>query len=158
MNSLLLMQNIEKSFGTVKALNKARLEVARGEVHALIGANGAGKSTLMKVLCGELEYEDGSITFDGRPLISGKACDPRDTGIVMIRQELNIIPVLTAAQYLFLGLEPTRGAVIDDRRMSRQAAELLKPVGADFSPDTRMAIFPWRSSSWRRSRGRCPTP
>ena len=61
MDSLLLMQNIEKSFGPVKALDHARLEVARGEVHALIGANGAGKSTLMKVLCGELDYKGGSI-------------------------------------------------------------------------------------------------
>ena len=57
MDSLLLMQNIEKSFGPVKALDHARLEVARGEVHALIGANSAGKSTLMKVLC----VEGGSI-------------------------------------------------------------------------------------------------
>ena len=138
MDSLLLMQNIEKSFGPVKALDHTRLEVARGEVHALIGANGAGKSTLMKILCGELDCEGGSITFDGAPLLSGKTRDVRDLGIVMIRQELNIIPILTVAQYLFLGREPTRGAVIDDRRISAQAAELLRPVGADFSPDTRM--------------------
>ena len=109
MDSLLLMQNIEKSFGPVKALDHTRLEVARGEVHALIGANGAGKSTLMKILCGELDCEGGSITFDGAPLLSGKTRDVRDLGIVMIRQELNIIPILTVAQYLFLGREPTRG-------------------------------------------------
>lgn len=138
MDSLLLMQDIDKSFGTVKALNHARLEVAKGEVHALIGANGAGKSTLMKVLCGEVEYEGGSITFGGKTITHGKARDIRNLGIVMIRQELSIIPVLTVAQYMFLGREPTRGAVIDDRRISGQAAELLKPVGADFSPDARM--------------------
>lgn len=132
------MQDIEKSFGIVKALDHARLEVDEGEVHALIGANGAGKSTLMKVLYGELEYENGSITFNGKNIIPGKARDMRDLGIMMIRQEFNVIPILTVAQYLFFGREPTRGAVIDDRHISEQAAELLKPVGADFSPDARM--------------------
>ena len=139
MDPLLLMQNMEKSFGPVKALNNARLEVTEGEVHALIGANGAGKSTLMKVLCGELEYDNGSITFGGRAVVPGKTRDVRELGIVMIRQELSVIPILTVAQYLFLGREPTRGAVIDDRLISEKAAELLKPVGADFSPDALMS-------------------
>ncbi len=113
--------------------------MAAGEVHALIGANGAGKSTPMKILCGELEYENGSIAFAGETIFPGKNCDVRDLGIVMIRQEISVVPVLTVAQYMFLGREPTRGPAIDDRRTRGKTEELLKSVGADFSPDTRMA-------------------
>ena len=138
MEPLLFMQNVDKSYGTVKALNDVRFEVEEGEVHALIGANGAGKSTLMKVLCGELDYESGTIVFCGETINPRKIRDMREKGVVMIRQELCIIPVLTVAQYLFIGREPVRGLVIDDKRMKEQAMELLNPVGAAFSPDTSM--------------------
>ena len=139
--TLLSMRNMEKTYGAVKALDGARLDVAAGEVHALIGANGAGKSTLMKILCGELDYEAGEILFDGEPLDPRKERDIREKGIVMIRQELCIIPALTAAQYLFAGREPRRGPVIDDRRMVAEARKLLEPVGAEFEPDTPMSTL-----------------
>ncbi|MCR5755937.1 MAG: ATP-binding cassette domain-containing protein [Acetatifactor sp.] len=138
MNTLLSMQNMEKSYESVKALDKVCFEVAEGEVHALIGANGAGKSTLMKVLCGELEFENGTIVFDSEPIHRLKAHDIREKGIIMIRQELCVIPVLTVAQYLFVGREPMKGHIIDDKRMAEQAVELLNSVGMSFAPDTLM--------------------
>ena len=138
MNTLLSMTDIEKSFDTVKALDHVKLEVSKGEVHALIGANGAGKSTLMKVLCGDLEYDGGDIWFDGEALHPRNLSDTRKKGIVMIRQELCTIPSLTAAQYLFVGREPVHGLVIDDKRIREEAERLLEPVGTTFSPDTLM--------------------
>lgn len=138
MNPLLSMRNMEKSYGSVKALDGVRFEVAEGEVHALIGANGAGKSTLMKVLCGELDYEGGDIVFAGEKIQPRKVRDMREQGVVMIRQELCTVPVLTVAQYLFLGREPTKGPIVDDRRMEELAAKLLEPVGAVFSPHALM--------------------
>lgn len=132
------MRNMEKSYGGVKALDGVHFEVAEGEVHALIGANGAGKSTLMKVLCGELDYEGGSIIFAGETIHPRKIRDMRTKGVVMIRQELCTVAVLTVAQYLFVGREPTRGLIIDDNLMEEQAAKLLEPVGATFSPSALM--------------------
>ena len=138
MDTLLSMKDIEKSFDAVKALDHVRFEVSKGEVHALIGANGAGKSTLMKVLCGELACDGGDIWFDGEALHPQTVPDIRQKGIVMIRQELCTIPTLTAAQYLFVGREPMRGPVIDDKQIRAEADKLLEPVGTTFSPDTLM--------------------
>lgn len=138
MKTLLSMQNIEKTFETVKALDGVSFEVAEGEVHALIGANGAGKSTLMKILCGELSYDAGTVVFDNETLDHEKASDIRKKGIIMIRQELCVVPALTVAQYLFVGREPMSGIVINDNLMKEQAAALLEKVGITFSPDMYM--------------------
>jgi len=137
MEPLLSMQNITKCFDTVKALDRVQLEVASGEVHALIGANGAGKSTLMRILCGELDYEEGEVSLEGKEVFP-RECSMRDAGVVMIRQELCVIPELTVAQYLFVGREPVKGLSIDDRRMVAEARELLKNVDAEFSPEERL--------------------
>jgi len=138
LEALLRMRNIEKYYGDVKALDRAEITLEKGEIHALIGANGAGKSTLMKVLCGELDYQAGEIEFDGEPFTPKAGRKLMERGIMMIRQELTVIPTLTVAQYIFAGREPTAGLCIDDRKMIADTRELLKPVEATFEPTALM--------------------
>jgi len=128
------MCNINKYYADVQALVDAKLDVSYGEVHALIGANGAGKSTLMKVLCGEIAYESGTIEFEGKEIkpIAGKTM--MEMGIVMIHQELCTIPNLNVAEYIFLGREFTKHGLIDDEKMVEEASKLLEKIEADFSP------------------------
>ncbi len=131
MSDLLQMNDIEKYYGFVKALDRAVLNVREGEVHALLGANGAGKSTLMKVLSGELPYDGGTILFDGRELKPGTQWKASGIGISMVHQEISVIPVMTVAQYMFLGREKKQGMFIDDRSMEEDASGFLKKIGLD---------------------------
>lgn len=140
MGTLLQMRAIEKYYGAVKALDGASLEVEQGEVHALLGANGAGKSTLMKVLFGELPYESGTILFDGRRLEA--KWNASELGISMVHQELATVPVLTVAQYMFLGREKKKGVFVDDRALEQDAACCLEKIGAQVSPSDWMGSLP----------------
>src|SRR5690349_5284097 len=105
---LLRMAGIEKSFPGVKALSGVDFEVARGEVHALLGENGAGKSTLLKILAGAQQQDAGSITFDGAEVRLATPLEAQQLGIVTIYQEFNLVPSLTIAENVFIGREPVR--------------------------------------------------
>ena len=142
MGTLLKMQAIEKYYGPVKALDGAFLEVEEGEVHALLGANGAGKSTLMKVLLGELPYDGGSILFDGKELKVNTEWNASKIGIGMVHQEISVVPVMTVAQYIFLGREEKKGIFIDDRAMEEAAARFLEKTGVKLSPSELMGSLP----------------
>ena len=102
MNDLLQMHDIDKYYGSIKALDGAFLDVPAGEVHALLGVNGAGKSTLMKVLSGELSFEGGTVVFDGRTFKPGDKWNIADIGISMVHQEISTVPVISVACYMFL--------------------------------------------------------
>lgn len=138
---VLEMRSISKSFPGVKALSAVNLSVAAGEVHAICGENGAGKSTLMKVLSGV--YPHGS--YEGEILFEGEPCRFRDIraseqrGIVIIHQELALVPYLSIAENVFLGNEHAARGVISWHRTLTHAAELLRQVGLDESPHTRVA-------------------
>ncbi|MEE1940065.1 multiple monosaccharide ABC transporter ATP-binding protein [Streptomyces sp. TRM 70361] len=135
------MRSIVKTFPGVRALSDVTLSVRRGEVHALCGENGAGKSTLMKVLSGVHPHG----TYEGEILFEGEPCRFRDIraseqrGIVIIHQELALVPQLSIAENIFLGNEPSRRGVIDWREALRRAAALLGRVGLDEHPETRVA-------------------
>ncbi|MBC7142260.1 MAG: ATP-binding cassette domain-containing protein, partial [Rhodobacteraceae bacterium] len=108
------------------------------EIHALVGENGAGKSTLMKVLSGVYpagSYE-GEILFDGRPAAFSGIADSEAKGIIIIHQELALVPLLSIAENLFLGNERAKGGVIDWRDTFRRAEGLLKKVGLAETPAT----------------------
>ena len=101
--ALLEMRGIEKRFGGVEALKGVDFTLEAREVHALVGENGAGKSTLMKVLSGALIPDSGAILLEGRPLRLHSVAEAQRQGIVMVYQELNLVPDLTVAENLALG-------------------------------------------------------
>ncbi|SNS68331.1 putative multiple sugar transport system ATP-binding protein [Asanoa hainanensis] len=134
---LLEMRDITKTFPGVKALEDVSIAVRRGAIHAICGENGAGKSTLMKVLSGV--YPTGSYTgeivFDGKPVHFNGIRDSESQGIVIIHQELALVPYLSIAENIFLGNERRgTGGLIDWNRANAEAASLLKSVGLDENP------------------------
>ena len=138
MTTILEMRGITKEFPGVKALDNVNMRVAEGEIHALVGENGAGKSTLMKVLSGVYPHGsyDGEILFDGESRAFRGIRDSEDVGVIIIHQELALIPLLSIAENIFLGNERAKGGVIDWRETEARAAELLKRVGLNESPKT----------------------
>src|SRR5674476_363974 len=119
-DNILEMRSITKTFPGVKALQDVSIEVHRGEIHAICGENGAGKSTLMKVLSGvhPTGTYDGEIVFEGESVRFGSINDSEDKGIVIIHQELALIPFLSIAENIFLGNEQaTRGRLVQDQQL-----------------------------------------
>ncbi|MER7933347.1 MULTISPECIES: multiple monosaccharide ABC transporter ATP-binding protein [unclassified Streptomyces] len=137
---VLEMRSIVKTFPGVKALSDVTLTVRQGEVHAICGENGAGKSTLMKVLSGVHPHGsyEGEILFEGEPCAFGDIRASEQRGIVIIHQELALSPYLSLAENIFLGNEHARGGFIDWRETLRHATELLRRVGLDDHPETRV--------------------
>jgi len=135
---ILEMRNITKTFPGVKALDNVSFSVNQGEIHALVGENGAGKSTLMNVLSGIYPYG----TYQGEIYFQGKECRFRDitesekVGLVIIHQELALIPLLSIAENLFLGNERAKNGVIDWNEAISKTKELLDKVGLHESPTT----------------------
>lgn len=137
-NILLKMENITKTFPGVKALDNVNLEVEEGEIHALVGENGAGKSTLMNILSGIYPYGsyDGDITYNGEICKFKGIKDSERLGIVIIHQELALVPYLTIAENMFLGNENGKKFAIDWDKTYARADELLKTVGLQESSHT----------------------
>ena len=136
---VLQMRGISKSFPGVKALDDARLEVRRGEVHVLLGENGAGKSTLMKVLSGVYLKDEGEIIYEGKPVEIRNIQDARKLGISIIHQELNMLAERNIAQNIYLGREPLKNPYtrqIDEKKMREDSKALLARLGVELSPDT----------------------
>jgi ribose transport system ATP-binding protein len=129
------MRGISKSFDGVRVLTDVDFEVRRGEVHALAGGNGAGKSTLMKILQGVYSLDAGEIEIDGRPVQLSSIQDARAAGIGMVFQEFSLVPTLTVAQNISLGVEPLgRMGLIRDREAARRAREVFAEMGVDVDP------------------------
>lgn len=128
---ILEMKNITKLFPGVKALNNVNLKVKYGEIHALVGENGAGKSTLMNVLSGIYTHGtySGDIIFEGKECIFKNIKDSEKMGIVIIHQELALIPYLSIGENIFIGNEREKMNIISWNKTHMQATELLKRVG-----------------------------
>jgi putative multiple sugar transport system ATP-binding protein len=135
---LLEMRGITKTFPGVVALKDVNLAVRAGEIHAVVGENGAGKSTLMKVLSGVYPHGtyDGEIRFAGEPRQFRGIAASEALGIIIIHQELALVPLLSIAENLFLGNEPGRYGVVDRHAAHVRTRELLAKVGLQESPAT----------------------
>jgi len=135
---ILEMRNITKEFHGVKALDNVNLQVKKGEIHALIGENGAGKTTLMNVLSGVYPYG----TYTGDIIYKGELCTFKDIaqseqkGIVIIHQELALIPYLSIAENIFLGNETAKNGIINWNECINRTKQLLEKVGLDENPNT----------------------
>ncbi|HEY5080331.1 MAG TPA: multiple monosaccharide ABC transporter ATP-binding protein [Bauldia sp.] len=137
-SNILEMRDITKTFPGVKALANVNLIIEEGEIHAVVGENGAGKSTLMKVLSGV--YPSG--TYDGEIIYRGHEChfkgihDSERLGIVIIHQELALVPMLSIAENIFLGNEQAKFGIIDWNANETRTRALLKKVGLNEDPKT----------------------
>jgi len=137
-NTILEMRGITKTFPGVKALSDVNLDVREGEIHAIVGENGAGKSTLMKVLSGVYPHGsyEGQIIYKGEEQQFKSISDSEHKGIVIIHQELALVPLLSIAENIFLGNEQAKGGVIDWDETRDGARKLLGMVGLNEDPDT----------------------
>jgi ribose transport system ATP-binding protein len=125
----LRLEGVQKSFGATRALRGVSLQVAPGEVHAIIGENGAGKSTLMKILSGACRADAGEIQLDGLPFCPATPRQALLDGVAMIYQELNLAPDLSVEENILLGTEPSRFGVINQKERSARAHAALAELG-----------------------------
>ncbi|HEY1723491.1 MAG TPA: multiple monosaccharide ABC transporter ATP-binding protein [Magnetospirillaceae bacterium] len=138
MQPILEMKSITKTFPGVNALENVNLTVMPGEIHAVVGENGAGKSTLMKVLSGVYQYGSysGQIFFDGEERKFRDISDSESAGIIIIHQELALVPLLSIAENIFLGHEIAARGVINRFEAFRRTKDLLLKVGLKEHPNT----------------------
>ncbi|MDB4898289.1 MAG: transporter related protein [Gemmatimonadetes bacterium] len=133
------LRGIEKSFGPVRANRGAELEVAAGEIHALVGENGAGKSTLMRVLSGMYTADAGSMEVNGRDVTGWSTVDAIAAGVGMVHQHFMLVPTLTVAENVMLGSEIRRGPVLDRAAADAAVRELSARTGLVVPPDKLVA-------------------
>ena len=137
---ILEMKRITKTFPGVKALSEVSFSVAEGEIHCLVGENGAGKSTLMKVLSGVYPHGtyEGEIVFAGETQHFNGIADSEKRGIAIIYQELALVPDMTVYENILLGHEVRRGLTIDWNETIKRATEMLRKVGLQVDPSTKV--------------------
>ncbi|MEX0816169.1 MAG: ABC transporter ATP-binding protein [Gaiellales bacterium] len=136
---LLELRGITKQFPGVLANDRVDFELAKGEVHALLGENGAGKSTLMNIVYGLYHPDEGEIRLDGKPVRIGSPRDAIDLGIGMVHQHFMLIPVMTVAENIVLANEPTKGPFLDLPSAEARVRELSKQFGLEVRPEARVA-------------------
>jgi general nucleoside transport system ATP-binding protein len=132
---VLEMRDIRKEFPGVVANDGVSFEVRRGEVHALLGENGAGKSTLMNILYGLYKPDGGEIRLNGKPTSFSSAREAIGAGIGMVHQHFMLIPVMTVAENIVLGTEPTKGLLLDENAADRRVSDMAKTFRFDVDPE-----------------------
>ncbi|WP_373236209.1 ATP-binding cassette domain-containing protein [Cohaesibacter celericrescens] len=138
---ILEMRSIDKSFGSVKALQQVSIDCRAGEVHAICGENGAGKSTLMKVLGGAYHADSGDVLLDSVPVHFKHPKQAHAAGIAFIHQELSLLPFRSVTANIFFGNEIVKGGLLDHKQMRAKSVELLDRIGANIDPDAEVSTL-----------------
>jgi ABC-type uncharacterized transport system ATPase subunit len=136
---LLELLGITKRFPGIVANDHVDFELAKGEVHALLGENGAGKSTLMNILYGLYHQDEGEIRLEGKRIRIDSPRDAIDRGIGMVHQHFMLIPVMTVAENIVLATEPTKGPFLDLASAEKRVRELSKQYGLTVRPEAKVA-------------------
>lgn len=134
-NMVLQLKNIIKTYPGVVALNDVTIEVAKGEVHALVGENGAGKSTLIKTCTGAVVPDSGQVIVNGREVSSMTPKLSKENGIAVIYQEFNLVGELSVAENIFLGRAIRKGVIIDRKAMIEASKEIFEQLDIDIEPN-----------------------
>lgn len=141
--SIVEMRGISKRYGGVQALQDVALDIYQGEVHALVGDNAAGKSTLIKILAGAVVRDEGTISFDGRPIAIASPREAKALGVETVYQDLALADNLNVPANVFLGREITRGGLLrwflDNSAMQAQARKLMSQLKINI-PDVRLKV------------------
>ncbi|MBP2551854.1 L-arabinose transport system ATP-binding protein [Neorhizobium galegae] len=139
MSDFLQFRAMSKGYPGVQALADVSFGVARGAVHGLMGENGAGKSTLIRLLSGDQRADAGDILIDGTVQTYASVRDAFEAGVIVIHQELQLVPELTVAENLWLGRFPARAGVLDRKRLLSEVGARLRDVGIDVNPSAKVA-------------------
>jgi len=137
--AFLEFRSISKGYPGVQALSDISFSVEKGAVHGLMGENGAGKSTLIRILSGDQSADAGSILIDGAEQNYRSVRDAFDAGVIVIHQELQLVPELTVAENLWLGRFPARAGVIDGRTLVETVRSRLTDIGIDVDPGAKVS-------------------
>jgi ABC-type sugar transport system ATPase subunit len=138
-NDLLNAENISKSYGGVRAVEEVSLQVAAGEVVAVVGDNGAGKSTFTKILAGAVRPDSGSLSFERRAVAFHSPKDAQRLGIEMLQQDLALVGDFNAAENLFFGREFSMLGILRGKKMTDQTRDVLQQLGVSL-PDSKVPV------------------
>jgi general nucleoside transport system ATP-binding protein len=132
------MAGVSKSFGPVAANKDVSFGAKKGEIHALVGENGAGKTTLMNILFGLMQPDSGEILIDGKPVVMDSPRTSIGLGLGMVHQHFKLVPSLTVAENIFLGMEITKAGLVDRKAQSAKARALSEEFGLQIDPDRKI--------------------
>lgn len=137
--TIIRLDNIAKSFGNVKVIHHISFSIEAGKVYALAGENGAGKSTLCNIISGSLKPDEGTIYYNGKEYDSLSIQQAKDIGIKMVHQELQILPLMSVEENIFIGEETAKYGFVDKSQMKKRSLELLEMVGLNAKSDTKVS-------------------
>jgi ABC-type sugar transport system ATPase subunit len=141
-DTILEFRHITKEFPGVKALDQIDLKIRRTEIHAIVGENGAGKSTLMKIAAGLYQPDEGEVILAGQAVQLKNAEEALKLGIAMVPQELNLVPEMTVAENILLGIEPRhRFGVVDRAEAERRSREILHSLGLTIETKLKLKLL-----------------
>lgn len=136
-DKIIEMKKIRKSYGANLVLKDVDFSIDKGEIHALLGENGTGKTTLMNILDGLIDYEEGTIFYEGQEISKdGRGMEFLRSKISFVHQELALIPDLTVAENLFFAQELKNGLFLDNKKMNDKSKEILKQLDVSINPET----------------------